>query len=79
MAIQKTTLYFLLDLIEMRDEWRVANDPEHGSEIVWQTSEFLIPHMRAQAKKFNKPDIDESEVLNRLEKVKKSSRGKTSV
>jgi ADP-ribose pyrophosphatase YjhB (NUDIX family) len=67
--IQKTTLYFLCNLKEIRDEWRKADDEERDSHIEWHTKEFLIEKMKNQGAVTNMADLDESEVLERLIKV----------
>ncbi len=47
--VQKTTLYFLCDLVEQNEKQRKPNDEEKDSIIGWQSSEFLIPKMKQQA------------------------------
>ena len=66
--IPKTTLYFIFKLIEIKPTWRKADDWESDSEIEWRDAKFLIPKMQKQAKKYNMTDIDESEILSRINK-----------
>lgn len=68
--IQKTTLYFLCDLVSFNEAERVKRDIDiwEGQESVieWHDIEFLIPQMKEQAEALNQSDMDESSVLERL-------------
>ncbi len=64
--IEKTTLYFLCKLIGQDLSKRNTEDIEGKTDIEWHTADFLIPKMKEQAQKYNRPDIDESSVLERL-------------
>ena len=66
MEVEKTTLYFLCNLISFDLSRRKAEDPEAGSEIVWMDLEELIQKMKEQGKRLNREDVDESKVLERL-------------
>lgn len=64
--IQKTTLYFLCDLVSIEESRRKDGDPERGSEIRWVKPEEIIPKMKEQAIRLGRKDIDESSILERL-------------
>jgi len=63
---EKTTLYFVCDLIEMDNAKRLTDDPEAGSTVMWKEIPELQDLMKAQGKRYDLSDIDESEVLDRL-------------
>lgn len=65
--IEKTTLYFLCKLINQDLDKRSTGDVEFESQIEWQTTEFLIPKMKEQSVKYGRTDIDESQILERLQ------------
>ncbi len=71
--IEKTTLYFLVRLLDQDLARRGNEDIENKSTIEWQTPEFLIPRMKEQAKKFGRTDIDESSILERWQQQPKKS------
>ena len=60
-TIEKTTLYFLCKLIEIKSE-RKADDPEAGSEIKWLQIDELISIMKDQGQRLGWGS-DESKVL----------------
>jgi len=64
--IEKTTLYFLCDLISIEESKRKDDDPERGSEIRWMRPEDVIPKMREQAIRLRRKDVDESSILEKL-------------
>jgi len=64
--IQKTTLYFLVELKSIDTESRMADDPEKDSQIEWHPAEFLIKKMKVQGAKYKRSDLDESEILDRF-------------
>lgn len=64
--IEKTTLYFLCDLVSFDLAKRKKEDPEFGSEIVWLDKDELIQKMKEQGKRLNREDLDESKVLQGL-------------
>lgn len=61
--IEKTTLYFLCDLVSQNESDRSANDPESGSEIRWMDRNELAGKMEEQGMRFGREDMDESKVL----------------
>ncbi len=63
-SVQKTTLYFLTQLTELGD-WP-SGDAESAGLLEWHTPEFLIPRMKAQGKRIQREDLDESTILERL-------------
>lgn len=62
--VEKTTLYFLCRL-ESQDLAKRSGDIESASDIEWRTASYLIPLMKAQAKRFGRTDVDESPILER--------------
>ncbi|KKT83778.1 MAG: hypothetical protein UW81_C0011G0009 [Candidatus Giovannonibacteria bacterium GW2011_GWC2_44_9] len=64
--IEKTTLYFLCELISQDLSKRAEDDIESKSTVEWQTSDYLIPLMKAQATRFGRTDVDESSILERM-------------
>lgn len=64
--IEKTTLYFLCKFIDQDLSKRSQEDIEGKTEVEWQPVEFLIPKMKEQATKYNRPDIDESIILEKI-------------
>ncbi|MEK7118086.1 MAG: NUDIX domain-containing protein [Patescibacteria group bacterium] len=64
--IEKTTLYFLCKLVDQDLLSRAADDDETQSVIEWQTPDYLISRMKAQAIKYGRTDVDESSILERL-------------
>jgi ADP-ribose pyrophosphatase YjhB (NUDIX family) len=68
--IEKTTIYFVCKLISQDLSKRSDEDIEGKSYVEWQTASFLIPKMKEQSKKYSRTDIDESEILERFQKLK---------
>ncbi|MBI2043033.1 NUDIX domain-containing protein [Candidatus Pacearchaeota archaeon] len=68
--IEKTTIYFLCRYQSQDLNLRDINDVEGKTKIEWQSADFLIPKMKEQGKKSGRSDIDESDVLKRLKKLK---------
>lgn len=64
--VEKTTLYFLCELISFNPKNRKLTDPESGSEILWIPKEELIKKMQEQGQRLNRQDLDESKVLMKL-------------
>ncbi len=64
--IEKTTLYFLCKLKSQDLGKRSKNDVECESVLEWHSPEFLIEKMKFQGTKFNRQDLDESSVLEKL-------------
>lgn len=65
LKINKTTLYFLADLVNFDPKSRINEDPESKSQILWITPEKLIGLFRDQGKAYDRTDLDESIVVER--------------
>lgn len=65
-VIEKTTLYFLCDLVTFNEDMRASDDHESESEICWLPKEQLIAVMKEQGKRLGREDADESAILERL-------------
>lgn len=65
-SIEKTTLYFLCDLVSIDESLRAKDDPEAKSEIRWVKKEELIKIMREQGKRFDRQGLDESVIIKRI-------------
>lgn len=63
---QKTTLYFLCDLIDIDLERRSEEDKKIQSETVWTPLEELIVKMKGQGERLNREDLDEVVILERV-------------
>ncbi|MDQ5961385.1 MAG: Nudix hydrolase protein, partial [Patescibacteria group bacterium] len=59
---------FLIKLKEFDIDKRVLNDAERESVVQWQSIDFLISKMETQGKRFERTDLDESEILKRAKK-----------
>lgn len=68
--VQKTTLYFLVELIDQDVSKRSQDDIETKSIIEWHNPKDLIPLMKDQARRFGRTDVDESAILERSLKRK---------
>ncbi len=66
---EKTTAYFLCKLVSQDLNQRSQEDIEGKSNVEWQTADFLIPKMKDQLAKYGRTDIDESEILERFQKL----------
>jgi hypothetical protein len=62
---EKTTLYFLCDVVSQDISKRENTDIEFESILEWHELDFLIERMKRQAKKTGFGDIDESKMLER--------------
>jgi len=67
--IEKTTLYFLCTFKSQNLSERNTDDIEGKTEVEWHLPEFLIPKMKEQAQKYDRADIDESAILEKLLKL----------
>jgi ADP-ribose pyrophosphatase YjhB (NUDIX family) len=67
--IEKTTVYFLINLEECDLSLRKKDDEEKESEIQWHSIDFLISKMKQQNKKYKRTDIDESSILEKVKKM----------
>ena len=65
-TIEKTTLYFLCDLVSIDESKRKEDDPERGSEIHWMGLEDVMPRMKEQALRLGRKDVDESSILEKV-------------
>lgn len=65
-TVEKTTLYFLCDLISYDEAHRKEGDPEAGSQMKWMEPSALITKMKAQGVRVGRADVDESVILERL-------------
>ncbi|MEK9151674.1 MAG: NUDIX hydrolase [Patescibacteria group bacterium] len=66
--IEKTTVYFLIKLKNFDISERALDDDEKVSIIQWQPIDFLILKMQEQQTRYERTDLDESEILKRAEK-----------
>ena len=64
--MEKTTLYFLCNLIDIDLAKRASGDPESVSELRWMKPQDLIPKMKEQGQRSGREDIDESKILEKL-------------
>ena len=65
LPFEKTTLYIACQVSNWSPEKRDPNDPESMSIIEWFQPNELISLMQKQGEKFNRVDVDESEVIKR--------------
>lgn len=63
---EKTTLYFLCDVVNQEASLREDVDAESRSKVGWYDVDFLIAKMRQQAVETGYEDIDESQILERV-------------
>ncbi len=63
--VEKTTVYFLIELKEFNPSERDFYDEERTSLIEWQPIDWLISEMEEQGKKIERTDLDESTMLRR--------------
>ncbi len=66
--IEKTTAYFLIRLKDFDINNRIFDDCEKESIIQWQPIDFLISKMETQGQRYERTDLDESEILKRAKK-----------
>jgi NADH pyrophosphatase NudC (nudix superfamily) len=64
--LQKTTLYFLVDLISIDESKREKDDPEGHSKITWLPKDELLKRMRGQKRRLGNDSLDETEILERV-------------
>lgn len=65
-TVEKTTLYFLCDLISSDQSKRRLNDPESGSVIKWLPLNELAKCMKEQRARMGREDADESSILEKV-------------
>ncbi|MDX9913848.1 MAG: NUDIX domain-containing protein [Candidatus Moranbacteria bacterium] len=63
--VEKTTLYFLVELVNFDLSLRMKDDEERLSEIQWQPMDYLILRMKEQSKRYERTDLDESSIIKR--------------
>lgn len=63
--VEKTTLYFLIELVDFDLSLRMKDDEEKLSEIQWHPMDYLISKMKEQSKRYERTDLDESSVIER--------------
>lgn len=61
--IYKTTLYFFVHLIELDVNLREQGAAESRSELRWMEPEALITLFREQGAKYDRTDLDESDII----------------
>lgn len=64
-SFEKTTVYVVCFVTNWDPKARDANDPEAGSHIEWLDPYMLIEKMKEQGRKFQRVDVDESEMIFR--------------
>jgi hypothetical protein len=64
---EKTTLYFLCDVIAQEASLRENIDAESSSKVGWYDPDFLIARMKQQSRETGYEDIDESMILERAQ------------
>lgn len=69
-TVEKTTLYFYCMLVSQDAARRDTSDIEGKSALEWHTLDFLIPHMKEQAKRYGRTDVDESSILERVKSLR---------
>lgn len=62
---EKTTLYFLCDVVTQDITQRKDVDAESSSQVGWYDPDFLISKMKRQGRETGYEDIDESAILKR--------------
>ncbi len=62
---EKTTLYFLCDLVSQDISVRGSIDAESTSQVGWYDANFLITKMKKQREQTGYEDLDESAILER--------------
>lgn len=67
--VEKTTLYFLVDVLSYHPENRDKNDPESVSDILEMDIPEAIEKMKAFSVKYHSKDCDESEILERVRNI----------
>ncbi len=62
---EKTTLYFLCDVVAQDITQREDVDAESSSQVGWYDPDYLIFKMKRQGRETGYEDIDESKILER--------------
>jgi hypothetical protein len=64
-AVEKTTLYFHVEMTDFNPRTRDNDEIESKSEILWVKPEELFNLFTEQGKKYERDDLDESKVVER--------------
>lgn len=64
-SVQKTTLYFHITVKDFLPGERAQDEVESKSEILWLDPHNLVDIFRDQGKKYDRSDLDESEIIER--------------
>ena len=67
-AIEKTTIYFLVEKTSFDPTKRDAGDIEGTSGIEWHPIDFLVNKMQEQQKRMKRTDMNESSILLKAKK-----------
>ena len=62
-TIEKTVLYFLVDLISLDETKREAGAVESRSKLLWLSLEDLLEKNLTQAARYSRTDIDDSKII----------------
>jgi hypothetical protein len=65
---EKTTLYFLCDVVSQDISKRENTDIEFESTLEWRKPDFLIERMKRQGRETGFEDIDESRIVERAKR-----------
>jgi ADP-ribose pyrophosphatase YjhB (NUDIX family) len=65
-SINKTTLYFLMEMATYNEDSRLAGDREADSSVEWHEPSFLIKQIRAKAEQMGEGAITEADIIERL-------------
>lgn len=63
-TIEKTVLYFLVDLISLDETKREAGAVESRSQLLWLTPEDLLEKNQVQSIRYSRTDIDDSKIIS---------------
>lgn len=64
--VEKTTLYFLCDLISYDERRRSPEDLERNSTMLWLAPEDLIRKMESQYERLPRKDANEAVIIKRM-------------
>ena len=62
-TIEKTVLYFLVDLISLDETKREAGAVESRSQLLWLAPDDLLEKNQTQAARYSRTDIDDSKII----------------
>lgn len=69
--MEKTTLYFLTELLSQDVSRRDKSDIEGETDIEWHDIDFLIEKMKKQEKVFKRGDVNEASILEEVKQILK--------